>query len=110
MAHAAELDDYLVDNNSHDYSWRRQRGVSSNDDGGVVEDVLKRLSAVESRVADMNAQLSALAASMPALATKADIGALTTSLAVLETRIIKWMIATGITIAGMVFSIVKFVH
>jgi hypothetical protein len=195
IADVVELDDCLAEISSDDYSRRRPCGAPADDDGGNVEDVLKRLGAVE---LDMKTQLSALAAVMPHLATKSDIGdlkaelsssvgslraemtseigslraemtseigslraemtseigslraemtgeigslraemtgeisslraemkgeigalraeskgeigSLRADLGGLETRIIKWMIATALTSAGLAFSIAKFVH
>ncbi len=45
-----------------------------------MEDVLKRLGAVESTVSDIKAQVSGLVAVMPHLATKADLASLRTAL------------------------------
>ena len=41
---------------------------------------------------------------------KSDIGGLRTEVASLETRIIKWMIATVLTASGVAFSLARFVH
>jgi hypothetical protein len=49
------------------------------------------------------ATVDGILATLPHLATKADLSAL-------ETKIIKWIIATVLTTAGVVFSIAKLVH
>jgi hypothetical protein len=68
-----------------------------------VEDILKRLGNVETDVSQVKSQVSAISAVIPHLATKADVSAL-------ETSIIKWIIATVLGTAGLVFTIAKFVH
>jgi len=68
-----------------------------------VEDILKRLGNVETDVSQVKSQVSAILAVIPHLATKADVSAL-------ETSIIKWIIATVLGTAGLVFTIAKFVH
>ena len=70
--------------------------------GGTVDDILKRLGVVESVIGEMRADVSAIKAVMPHLATKADINAL-------ETKIIKWIIGTVITSASLAFAIARFV-
>ena len=70
--------------------------VGSGSGGGGVEDILKRLGNVE-------AQVSAIPAIIPHLATKADVAAL-------ETAIIKWIIATVLASAALAFTIAKLVH
>ena len=68
-----------------------------------MEDILKRLGNVETDVSQVKSQVSAILAVIPHLATKADVSAL-------ETSIIKWIIATVLGTAGLVFTIAKFVH
>jgi hypothetical protein len=137
-----------------------------------VEDILKRLGNVETDVSELKSKASAILATIPHLATKADVadvrsavaelraetssefgsvrtemstgfgalrtemmagfgalrtemaaglgavrtetaagfGALRTEMAARETAFIKWMIATVLTVAGLVFAIAKFVH
>jgi hypothetical protein len=77
------------------------RGSGGND-GGCVEDILRRLGVVETLVAETRADVSAIKAVQPHLATKADIHAL-------ETKIIKWIIGTVIATGALGFSIAKFV-
>ena len=55
-------------------------------------------------------QVSTIAATIPHLATKADIAAVNGSISALETKMIKWLFAQALTIVGLVFSIIKFVH
>ena len=68
-----------------------------------MDDILKRLSAVESGVSELRVQVSSIAATVQHMATKADLSAM-------ETKIIKWMIATVLTAVGLAFTIAKFVH
>jgi hypothetical protein len=104
-----------------------------------VEDILKRLGNVETDVSELKSKASAILATIPHLATKADVGdvrsavaelraeissefgsvrtamstgfgALRTEMAARETAFIKWMIATVLTVAGLAFAIAKFVH
>ena len=101
------------------------------------DDISKRLGKVESEVRVISANISHLATAKsvgeissvtPHLATKADlkaeVGSVRTEiadvrtaiaevrieLASMETKIIKWFIATGITVGGLAFTIAKFVH
>jgi hypothetical protein len=46
------------------------RAANSNGGGGDMDDVLKRLGAVESSVLEMRQQVSGIAATIPSLATK----------------------------------------
>ena len=100
--------------------------------GGRVDDVLRRLGNVETDVSALKVQVGAISAVLPHLPTKAeltseisgvktaiadlraelktDIGGLRAEVASLETRIIKWMIATVLTSAGVAFSLARFVH
>jgi hypothetical protein len=110
--------------------------VGSGSGGGDVEDILKRLSNVETYVFELRSQVSAIAAVIPHLATKADIkdvhlatkadikdahlamkadiGEVKTDLAAMETKIIKWIIATVLSssalVSALAFTIAKFVH
>jgi hypothetical protein len=68
-----------------------------------MEDILKRLGNLETDVSRVKSQVSAIFAIVPHLATKADVSTL-------ETSIIKCIIATVLGIAGLVFTIAKFVH
>lgn len=106
--------------------------VGSRGGGSSMDDVLRRLGVVEqgisdlrsevaeirldvasvrSEVAEVRAQLITLRTDvLPHLATKADIAATKADIASLETRIIKWLIATVLTAAGLAFTAAKFVH
>lgn len=145
MSEAIQLDDYIDETRADSYPSRtvaRKSGGS----GGDMDDVLKRLGAVESSVSELRIQVSGIAATMvtkdehnelkvqissiaamiPNFATKADlyeikaqvsgIVAMVPSFATkadlyaMETKIIKWIIATVLTTAGLVFTIAKFVH
>ena len=52
---------------------------------------------------DVRGQVNSIETLIPTLATKADLYAM-------ESKIIKWIIATVLATAGVVFSIAKFVH
>ena len=111
--------------------------VGSGSGGGGVDDILRRLGNVETDVSELRAEVRAISATIPHLATaaavseilaviphlatKADLKAemadvktavanVETKLASMETAIIKWIIATVLTTAGIAFSIAKFVH
>ena len=129
MSEAIQLDGYVDGIRSDSYPSRavvRKSGGS----GGDMDDVLKRLGAVESSVSELRVQVSGMAATLPYLATKDDlkevkgevaaIAAIIPHLATkadvsdMESKIIKWIIATVLTTAGLTaglaFSIAKFVH
>jgi len=97
-----------------------------------VEDIQKRLGNVESDVSNLKSNVNTILATLPHLATKSDVsdlrtematgfgalrtemtatlGELRTDMATRETAFIKWMIATVLTVAGVAFTIAKFVH
>jgi hypothetical protein len=88
--------------------------MGSGGGGGDVDDILKRLGNVES-------QVSSILAVIPHLATKADVadfkaavnadfGDVRAGMASMETRIIKWIVATVLASATLAFTIAKFVH
>jgi GTP:adenosylcobinamide-phosphate guanylyltransferase len=85
------------------YNQRTTDSSSSGGSGGNVEDILKRLGNVETDVSELKSKVSAILATVPHLATKADLSAL-------EASIIKWIIATVLTAAGLAFAAAKFVH
>ena len=114
---------------SYNHPGRDSRSnVDSGGGGGYVEDILKRLGAVETNVSELKSQVSGILAILPHLATKADVADVRTDLANfraevtqrtgelgaaisgLETRIIKWIVATLLTSTGLAFTIAKFVH
>jgi hypothetical protein len=93
----------------------------SEEGGGIVEDILKRLGHLEAHVGDSRSQVSAILAIIPHLATKADLADLKSDLAQfrgdalaglsgLEARIIKWIVATLLTSTGLAFTLAKFIH
>ena len=88
--------------------------VGSGSGGGDVEDILRRLGNVATLVSELRAQVSAILAIIPHLATKADladaVGSLKADVAAAETAIIKWIVATMLTSAALAFTIAKFVH
>ena len=120
--------------------YRRRGAVTHSFDdsgsgGGSVDDIFRRLGNVEKDVSESRAEIRAISAVIPHLATKADLKAeisdirgeiadargeiadvktavaeVRTEVASMETKIIKWIIATVLATAGVVFSIAKFVH
>jgi hypothetical protein len=68
--------------------------------GGSMDDVMKRLGVVESSVAEIRAQVSAITAVLPHLASKADVhalrGELKSDIHSMEAAIIKWIVGTAI--------------
>lgn len=81
-----------------------------------MDDILRRLSVVETSVAEIRADVSAIKAILPHLASKADVADMKADIAAvrgdihaLETRIIKWIIGTVMTSAALAFAIAKFV-
>jgi len=78
--------------------------------GGDMDDVMRRLGAVETDISGMKADISAMKgdisgikAVIPHLATKADLSDM-------RAAIIQWIVATTIAAAGLAFAIAKFVH
>src|SRR5580700_10032417 len=84
--------------------------VGSGSGGGDVEDILKRLGNVETHVAELRSQVSAILAVISHLATKADVANVKADVAAVETAIIKWIVATVLASAALAFTIAKFVH
>jgi hypothetical protein len=85
------------------------RGAGGSD-GGNMDDVLRRLGVVESLVAETREDVSAIKATLPHLATKAEINALRSDMSAMETRMIRWIVGTTIAVASMAFAIAKVVH
>ena len=81
-----------------------------------MDDILRRLSIVESSVTqvredliavkadvtELRVDVSAIKATLPHLATKAE-------LSTMETRIVRWIVGTAIAVASVSFAIAKFV-
>jgi hypothetical protein len=109
--------------------------VGSGSGGGDVEDILRRLGNLETQVGSILTLIPHLAtaksvseitaliphlatkadvAAIPHLATKADLAEIRTDVAAIETKIIKWIIATVLSssalMSALAFSIAKFVH
>jgi hypothetical protein len=103
------------------------RGVTSRaaggSGGGDMDDVLKRLGVVEISLSDVRAHVSAITAVVPHLATKADIhdtraaiqGTKTeiqgvrAEMNAMETRIIKWIVGTGLASAALASGIASII-
>jgi len=67
--------------------------------GGAMDDLSKRFGNLETAIAELRAKLDA---SLPHLATKADVGALRAEMNGMETRMIKWIVGallSGIAVA-----------
>jgi len=98
--------------------------VGSGSGGGGVDDIFKRLGNVETGVSELRSEVSAISATISHLATatsvsdvrteiagvRTEIADVKTQIASKETAMIKWIIATVLTTAGLAFSIAKFVH
>jgi hypothetical protein len=102
--------------------------VGSGSGGGGVEEIWKRLGSVETHVSDLRSQVSVISATIPHLATKADIGAVRkevadvrtdlsaqigevkAEMATTEAAIIRWIVATLFAAVGLGFTFAKFVH
>jgi len=67
-----------------------------------MDDVLERLSNVESSVADIRSHVSGLAATAAHLATRTDV-------AQVESSLIKWLVGTLLAVAVLTFTIARFV-
>jgi hypothetical protein len=102
MNEVIELDECRGEISGGNYPSRVRSG-KSNGGGGGMDDILKRLGAVESTVSEIRSQISGIAAILPHLATKADIRAS-------ETAIVKWIIGVIIAAAGLAFTIAKYIH
>jgi len=109
MSAVAERDDCSDEVRGEKYPSHLRVGKSNGRDGGM-DDVLKRLGAVESTVSEIRSQVSTIVAVIPHLATKADLAAVRVEVAELGTKLIKWLIATGIATAGLVVTGMKFFH
>ena len=66
-----------------------------------MDDVLKRLGAVESSVSDIKAEVSGISATVAHLATKADVSKL-------ESSLIKWLVGTLIAAVSMAFVVARY--
>jgi hypothetical protein len=74
MNEAAELDECRDEVRGGKFP-PRLRARNSNGGGGGMDDVLKRLGAVESTVSEIKSQVDGITAKLPQLATKEDVGA-----------------------------------
>jgi hypothetical protein len=79
-----------------------------------MDDVLRRLGVVESLVGELRLDVSAIKATLPHLATKAEINEVKAGINSLETRIIRWIVGTSIAAVSVAvsiaFTIAKFVN
>ena len=74
-----------------------------------VNEVLRRLGAIESCVSDIRMQVSTMTAVMPCRDTRADTLAARSDLRSMETRIIKWIVASAAVNSTTAFVIARFV-
>ena len=68
-----------------------------------MDEVLRRLEAVETSVSEIRAQVTGVVTQISYLATKADVSDAKTS-------IIQWVVGTMLAAAALAFTIAKFVH
>ncbi|MGB6487637.1 MAG: hypothetical protein WBE91_12200 [Steroidobacteraceae bacterium] len=97
-AHAAAMDCFIGGS------------VVSDVGGGDMDDLMRRLGAVETDISGMKADMSAIKAVIPHLATKADVSDAKALIGDAKTSIIQWVVGTTIAAAGVAFAIAKFVH
>lgn len=67
-----------------------------------MDEILRRLGAVEAAVSDIKSDVSALKATSNHLATKNDVSSL-------ESKLIRWCVGTAIAVAALAFTIARFV-
>jgi hypothetical protein len=75
-----------------------------------MDDVLRRLGVVEGLVAQTREDVSAMKATLPHLATKADVKELKADISAMEARSIRWFVGTSIAVASVAFAAAKFVN
>jgi hypothetical protein len=85
-------------------------GIGAGSGGGGVDDVTKRLGVLERDMSDLKVQVGSIAAQLPHLATKAEIGDLRAAISEAKTSIVQWVVGTTIAAAGIAFAIAKLVH
>jgi hypothetical protein len=77
-----------------------------------MDDVSKRLSAVETGVAEIRGQLPHLASSGELNALRADVNAMETRMATrmhaMEVRMIVWIVGTALSVAGTALAAAKY--
>lgn len=65
---------------------------------------------IESLVGDIRVDLSAIKATLPHLATKAEVNGVRSDIHAFETRIIRWIVGTFIAAVSVAFTVAKFVN
>jgi hypothetical protein len=75
-----------------------------------MDDILKRRGVLERGVSDLKVQVGSIAAQIPHLATKAEVGELKAAISEAKTSIVQCVVGTTIAAAGIAFTIAKFVH
>jgi hypothetical protein len=86
MNEVVELDECRDEISGERYPSRLRIG-KSNSSGGGMDDILKRLGAVESTVSEIRSQVSGISAILPHLATKADVTAVRVEVSELRTEV-----------------------
>ena len=98
----------------YDFNSDRSRstpgGICAGSGGGGMDDVMKRLGVLERDMSDLKVQVGSIAAQLPHLATKAEIGDLRATISEAKTSIVQWVVGTTIAAAGIAFAIAKLVH
>lgn len=104
----------------YDFNSDRSRstpdGIGAGSGGGGMDDVMKRLGVLERDMSDLKVQVGSIAAQLPHLATKgeigdlkamisAEIGDLRAAISEAKTSIVQWMVGTTIAAAGIAFAI-----
>ena len=107
-----------------DPDWSRSRAVAAhatggNGGGGIVENLQQKFDAIWTAIASLREDMSAIKATLPHLATKAELQAMRSemhiefqklwvALGALETRMIRWFIGTTITLTALVYGLARY--
>lgn len=82
-----------------------------------MEDIVRRLGAVESAVSEIKAQVASIVSILPHLATKADVNALKADISAVrvevharESSLLKWLIGTLIASVAFACTIAKLIR
>ncbi len=86
---------HLID--SEQFGRRRAAAHASGGSGGSrMDDILRKLAAVETAVSDIRSQVSAILAVLTHMATKSELNGLRSDLHAMEASLIKWIVGTSI--------------
>jgi hypothetical protein len=79
-----------------------------------MEETQKRLGILDSTLADVRADVSAIKATLSHLATRAElkeaVGRLEALISARDSRLIQWIVGTAIALTGVAFIIARYVH